>query len=83
MRTYLKWVVLGGILLIVYIWQQTYAVQMGYAVQNTQRECDRWSQSNRALQLQVNKLISLERLDKTAQEHKLAAPDQKSIVYIE
>ena len=83
MGKYLKWVIIGGGVLVFYIWQQTQAVRLGYKVEALRHECDRWSQADRALRLQVNKLISLDRLDKTAQERKLMPPEEKNIVYLE
>ncbi len=83
MTKYFKWVVIGGGVLVFYIWQQTQAVRLGYKVEALQRECDRWAQANRGLRLRANKLISLDRLDKTAQERKLLPPDEKNIVYLE
>jgi cell division protein FtsL len=83
MLKYLKWVIVGGGVLVFYVWQQTQSVRLGYKVESLQRECDRWSQENRALRLRVNKLISLDRLDKVAQEKKLLAPEEKNIVYLE
>jgi cell division protein FtsL len=83
MKKYIKWIAIGGGVLMLYIWQQTQAVRLGYKVEALQRECDRWAQSNRALRLRANKLISLDRLDKIAQERKLAPAEQQNVIYVE
>jgi cell division protein FtsL len=82
MFRYFSWLIFAAFILSLYVWQQTQAVRLGYKVDSIRKECDRWEQENRALRLQVNCLLSMERLDKVAQARKLVAPDPKTMVYL-
>lgn len=80
---YFFWLISGGIILSFYLWQQTQAVRLGYRVEDMKRECERWSQENAVLQLKIEKLSSLERLDQFSKDHNLVAPSENSIIYLE
>lgn len=65
-----------------YVWGQTQSVRLGYEVDRMRRECEKWDQENRSVRLKVNCLLSMERLDKVAQDKKLVAADEKAIIYL-
>ena len=81
LRYFYGLVAVAGILFL-YVWQQTQSVRLGYQVDNVRVECERLEQENKEWRLKVNRLISMERLDKVAQDNKLAAAEEKDIVYI-
>lgn len=82
MFRYFAGIIITGIVLGFYIWQQTQAVRLGYRVEEMKREADRWGQENASLKLKTERLNSLERLDQFAKDRKLVLPDEKSVIYL-
>lgn len=74
--------VIAAFVLSFYVWGQTQSVRLGYEVDTLRRECERWEQENRSWRLKVNCLLSMERLDKVAQDRKLVTPDDKVTIYL-
>jgi len=79
----LSWIMLVGLVLGVYVWQQTQAVRMGYRVDAVRKECMHWENENQSLRLKVNTLLSLERLNAVAQQRQFVTPKEKDIVYLD
>ncbi|OGS19346.1 MAG: hypothetical protein A2219_06855 [Elusimicrobia bacterium RIFOXYA2_FULL_50_26] len=65
-----------------YVWQQTQSMRLGYKVDALRGECEKWEQENYEWRLKVNRLISMERLDRVAQDNKLITPDDKITHYL-
>ena len=80
---YIKYLALIAFVLLLYIWQQTESVRLGYKVDNLKKECERWEQENITLQLRVNQFMSMERLDQIAKQKGLIHPQEKDIIYLE
>ena len=79
---YFGWIIGAAFVLGLYVFQQTQSIRLGYTVDNSRRECEKWGQDNKALRLKINRLLSMERLDSVAKEKKLITPDEKKIVYL-
>lgn len=79
---YFYWLFIIAIVLFFYVWQQTQSMRLGYTVDNMRRECEKWEQENSAWRLDVNRLLSLERLAEISKQRNLAAPHEKSIIYL-
>ncbi|OGS34923.1 MAG: hypothetical protein A2293_06665 [Elusimicrobia bacterium RIFOXYB2_FULL_49_7] len=72
----------AAFLLSFYVWQQTQSIRMGYSVDTLRLECDKLIQENRSWRLQVNRLISMEKLDRVAQDRSLVIPLEKDVIYL-
>jgi len=79
---YFGWLTVVAFVAVFYVWQQTQSVRLGYRVDNSNKECEKWEQDNKALRLKINRLLSMERLDAVAKENKLVNPDEKKIIYL-
>ncbi len=79
----LKWIFLAGLILGFYVWEQTQNMRLGYRVEETRRECEKWDQDNANLNLKLRRLMSLERLDQFARDKKLAVPGEKSTIFLQ
>lgn len=82
MFKYFYWLVFAAFVLSFYVWQQTQSVRLGYQAGNVRKECEKWEQENRAMRLQVNRLLSMDRLDKAAKDRKLINPEEKNTIYL-
>jgi len=69
--------------LIFYVWQRTEDIRLGYEVSDMQGKCEKISQDNSKLQLQVSSYLSMEKLDNVAKKKGLFVPDEKNIIYLE
>ena len=79
---YIYLLVIAAFVLAFYVWGQTQSVRLGYEVDRLHKECEKWDQENKACRLQVNCLLSMERLDKVAQDKHLFAASEKEIIYL-
>ncbi len=69
--------------MIFYVWQRTEDIRLGYEVSEMRSKCEKVSQENSGLQLQISSYLSMERLDSVAKKKGLIVPDEKNIIYLE
>lgn len=79
---YFYMLLIAAFVLSFYVWGQTQSLRLGYEVDRMRKECEKWEQENKAWRLKVNCLLSMERLDRVAQEKRLVAADEKVIIYL-
>ncbi|HBU68903.1 MAG TPA: hypothetical protein DEE98_00800 [Elusimicrobia bacterium] len=82
MLKYIYGLIILSAVMFFYVWQQTQSVRLGYTVDSLKTECERLEQENKDWHLKINRLISMEKLDKVAAERQLSAPEEKDILYL-
>ena len=66
-----------------YIWQQNFAIIMGYKVGDLNDKLGKINADNDDLMYKINSILALEKLNKIAQDKKYTRPDESSIVEID
>ncbi len=69
---------------LIYVWQQTQVVRVGYSINQLKLQIEERENENRTLRIKLNNLGSLERVEKIAKERlKMINPPSENIIYLE
>ncbi|MDR0985300.1 MAG: hypothetical protein LBL53_02320 [Endomicrobium sp.] len=81
-KPFVIYIIIVFIIIFIYIWQQNTSIRLAYRISKLNNIYERIDADNDSLKLNINSILSLEKMNNVAKNKKLHHPNVNSIIYV-